>query len=407
MMQTLRADTALTTDLRPEIELLLCCARSRIAPDATDRIHTLLRSEIHWPFLIHKAHQHGSLSLLCWNLSNHCPEAVPESAMGQLRSQFQANAQQNLALTRELLQLIRLLEEHDIGVMPYKGPVLAATLYGDLLLRQCSDLDILVRREDVPRATELLASRGFHPKRPLSVPEANYLRDEYARSFVRTEDRMVLELHWTIRPRYCAFRIDPARFWARHQWTSVAGTRVRTLAPEDLLLILCVHASWHLWGRLQWISDIAEMVRAHPDLDWPRLLAQTQALGSRRMLLLGLLLASSLLDAPLPTLVIEQIQADPAVASLATFVCDRLLHETGDRPRSETKMAERAYLLRMRERWPDRLGYCLHLARDVVPPSQHERAALRLPPLLSPLYYLMRPFRLAGKYGPLLLQRRR
>src|SRR5690349_14224948 len=99
-MQTLRADPVLTADLRPEIELLLGCARSRIAPETADRIHRLLRSEIDWPFLIRKAHQHGSLSLLCWNLSNHCPDAVPEPAMRQLRTQFQANAQQNLGLTR-------------------------------------------------------------------------------------------------------------------------------------------------------------------------------------------------------------------------------------------------------------------------------------------------------------------
>ena len=70
-------------------------------------------------------------------------------------------------------------------------------------------------------------------------------------------------------------------------------------------------------------------------------------------------------------------------------------------------MAERAYLLRMRERWPDRVGYCLHLAQDVIPPSQAERTALPLPALLSPLYYLLRPVRLAGKYGPMLLSRRR
>ena len=61
----------------------------------------------------------------------------------------------------------------------------------------------------------------------------------------------------------------------------------------------------------------------------------------------------------------------------------------------------------MRESWPDRLGYCLHLARDVIPPSQAERSVLPLPALLSPLYYLFRPVRLAGKYGPMLLNRRR
>src|SRR5437588_6994166 len=316
MLLTLPAPAEMTANLRPEIELLLCGARTRISAETAGRMRELLRAELDWAFLIRTAFRHGSLPLLCWNLSNHCPEAVPESAMKQLRTHFHANAQHNLALTRELLQLLKLLEAHEIPVMPYKGPALAASLYGDLLLRQCSDLDILVRREDVSRARELLASRGFFPKKPLPVAEATYLRTEYARSFVRAEDQLVLELHWTIRPRYCAFRIDPDQFWASHQWTSVAGTRVRTLAPNDLLLILCVHASWHLWGRLQWISDIAELIRTHEELDWSRVLHQAEPLGSRRMLLLGLLLAADLLDAPLPEAVLRQIAADPTVASL-------------------------------------------------------------------------------------------
>ena len=63
------------------------------------------------------------------------------------------------------------------------------------------------------------------------------------------------------------------------------------LAPEDSLLILCVHANKHQWSRLGWICDIAEMLRSHPDLNWPVVMEQARMLRSERMLLLGLLLA--------------------------------------------------------------------------------------------------------------------
>src|SRR3712207_8653927 len=34
------------------------------------------------------------------------------------------------------------------------------------------------------------------------------------------------------------------------------------------LLILCVHGTKHIWGRLSWICDVAELLRTQPDMDW-------------------------------------------------------------------------------------------------------------------------------------------
>src|SRR5438046_1056841 len=109
-MLTLLSDAALTTDIRPETGLLLCCARTRVSFETAVRIRRLLRADLDWPSLTRTALRHGSLPLLCWNLSNLCPKAVPPDAMDQLRTHFHANAQHNLALTRELLQLLKLLE---------------------------------------------------------------------------------------------------------------------------------------------------------------------------------------------------------------------------------------------------------------------------------------------------------
>jgi len=49
--------------------------------------------------------------------------------------------------------------------------------------------------------------------------------------------------------------------WRRQGTLSVLGTNVRWPAAEDLLLILCLHASTHRWGELKWIVDIAELLR--------------------------------------------------------------------------------------------------------------------------------------------------
>ncbi len=82
--------------------------------------------------------------------------------------------------------------------------------------------------------------------------------------------------------------------------SSVRGTEMKTLSADDLLFSLCVHGSRHLWERLGWICDIAELITRH-EINWPALLQRAAATDSERMFLLGLHLAHKLLDAPLPS----------------------------------------------------------------------------------------------------------
>ena len=48
-------------------------------------------------------------------------------------------------LTRELARIMACLENHSVDAIPYKGPALAQAIYGDVAMRQFSDLDILIR----------------------------------------------------------------------------------------------------------------------------------------------------------------------------------------------------------------------------------------------------------------------
>ena len=189
-----------------------------------------------------------------------------------------------------------------IEAVPYKGPVLAACMYGNLALRQFVDLDIIVRRRDVFRASDVLQSVGYRPNFPLTrAQEAGYLRSRYAVELERDDGYFAVELHWEVAPRYFAFPLDTERLWARLDQVSMYDTTVRTLAPEDLLLMLCAHGAKHLWEKLGWICDIAELVRTHRGMDWDRVAAQARELRSERILGLGLLLASDLLGADVPS----------------------------------------------------------------------------------------------------------
>jgi len=78
------------------------------------------------------------------------------------------------------------------------------------------------------------------------------------------------------------------------------------------------------------------------------------------------------------------------VTRLATTVSDRLFEPA----LSDVDADREKSLLQLRSR--DRLWHKLWLAAT---PNESDWEVIRLPASLSALYYVMRPFRLIGKYG--------
>jgi hypothetical protein len=343
----------------PEKELLLCCARSAIDSDTVGRMRTVLQESIDWSILLQTALSHGVMPLLYRSLSSTSSDAVPKGFLEQLRAAFYANAAHNALLTKELLKLLRLLEIHGIPALPFKGPVLAVSVYGNLALRQFGDLDILLREQDAERAREILLSNGYRRLSQISAAHAAaFHRARKVYELMRHDEKVLVELHWAITSWTFFFPLNPARLWDRLETQSLDDRLVRTLAPEDLLLILCVHGAKHYWSKLGWICDVAELLRLHPGLKWTVILIEARLLGGRRILCLGLFLAHVLLGASLPVEVWKEINADPVVRWLAAKVETRLFAQHHAPPSAVSDMA---FYLGLRERIRERVSCALYL----------------------------------------------
>jgi hypothetical protein len=389
---------------RPEIELLLCCARTSSSPETVARIAALLGEHIDWKLVLRMAQEHRVSSLLYWQLSGASPEDVPKDVLDKLRTHFQANQFRNLFLTGELLKLLGELEANGIPAIPYKGPVLATSVYGHLALREFSDLDVLVRKSDVVKAKEVLSYLGYGPHYRMTRAQEQFLL-EYDRQFaLLRDDGCVVELHWTVTPRPVYFLLGPEYLWQRAERASLGSRAVASFSPEDLLLILSVHGSTHLWERISWICDIAELVRVAGNLDWEGLMKRASALNCKRMLLLGLVLANDLLDAVLPEEVLHEAQADAEVKALAADVQGKLFPENASARDRFEGLARWLFHFRMIERLRDKLRYCMLRATT---PTFFDLELVQLPVVLFPCYPLLRPIRLGGKLGRRLAERLR
>lgn len=305
----------------------MACAHTEPDSEAVERIRETAKDGEGWIGLLLAAGRHGLIPLVYWNLNRYAPSAPPAGLMNQLASQFQSNKERNQVLVAELLDIIDALESQDISVLPFKGPVLASQVYGDLAFRQFSDLDLLVPEDRIPKTVELLQGRGYEVVTPQGLTFATLSAAMPGRKDVglySTRRDIKIDLHWRLTGSQFPTDADSPGFWDRLQHTQLNGATVRNLPMDDLLLYLCVHGSRHGFHRLDWVVDIAELVRCGPAIDWISLYERARATQIDHMLNLGLLLADDLLQCPVPAKVHTASHRDWTARRLADHVSRRI-----------------------------------------------------------------------------------
>jgi hypothetical protein len=190
-----------------EFELLLaCCAYTSRA----ERVRALLPHRLNWERLLALVDHHRVVPQIYGELSAY-PHLVPVRHLDALRSRYRDNVRKTLWFTAELVRIVSHLESAGIQTLPYKGPVLAQTLYGEVAQRQFGDLDILILPADVPKAKAALRDLGYEPALELALQiEATYIETGYEYSFGSTHGQNLLELQWRVVPRFYSVDFDVA-----------------------------------------------------------------------------------------------------------------------------------------------------------------------------------------------------
>jgi hypothetical protein len=372
----------------------LVLAASSVDPLGNDhgRIRRWLEKPIDWEALLRLADNHGTSSILYQNFSA-LSDSVPSAVLASLRQGYERNIHKSLFLARELMRILQCLEELGIEVVPYKGIVLSEVYYGDMALRQSGDMDLFVRKREVSRIRDAVRGLGYTPR--VLIPEdaeEAYIASGYEWTFDSAAGRNLLELQWALQPRFYAVDFDMDGLFERAVNASVAGRPVKTPSPEDLLLVLSVHAAKHVWGRLIWLCDIAQILKRE-DLNWDRVRARAHQIGIERIVRITLLLANRFLRAVIPVQVESAILADRAARALAEEIARAVVAGVS----YETQQVSYFRLMmRLRERRVDRARF---LARLTFTPGPGEWETIGLPKALFPLYRLVRLARLASRFA--------
>jgi putative nucleotidyltransferase-like protein len=375
---------------KTELSLLLAACSPIRGAEKLERICRLLQRPDRWPALIDCADQHG-VTFLLWQTLSELAGLMPAREMQRLEQRYRTNVHKSLIFARELIRISDGMDALGVDVMPYKGVVLAETVYGDMALRQSGDIDLLIRVQDFSRIRDAVRGLGYTPHFPLSPREEEaYLRTGYEYTFDSPASPNLLELQWALQPRFYAVDVDMDGLFQRSVPVTIAGRSIKTLSPEDLVIVLSLHAAKHAWGRLIWLCDIARIM-SRPNLNWDWIKQQACELGIARILSVTLLLANRLLRASIPATADATSAADPSTLTIAVEIGAGI--ENGAAFDVESVSYFRL-MLRLRERSADQMRF---MSRLVFTPGPSEWKAVRLPPALFPLYRVVRLSRLAAR----------
>jgi len=336
-----------------------------------------------WTLLVQTALSHGVAGLLCQSLLNAEKRLVP-GEIGYAANEYlteQGNLNQKNA--DQLTAVLGVLEKSGIDAVPFKGPTLAISAYNDLSLRTFHDLDFLIRHSDIERCLVRLNELGYYHERNLTPRQwQEYLG--YKEEDILFGPGLPLEPHWDFIPRTLAIDIDLEEIWQRVEIIEFNNQKILSLSPEDELIILCIHGNKELWHKLKWVVDVAAFVRSHPDLDWRSIFQRAEKQGILRVLNLGLLMASHLLNLQLPEIATQYQKHDRFVVGWSEKLANHFFVE---KPPNNIWVPG-YFHWSMRENLSDRFRYFI---RTLFQPQEDFFNIVKIP---DKFFFLYRPYRI-------------
>ncbi|MCE7992557.1 MAG: nucleotidyltransferase family protein [Roseivirga sp.] len=233
-------------------------------------------------------------------------EKIPDEIVERLKKHHSQRSRENLLNARELIHLIKAMNEKGMEVVPYKGVVLAQLAYNNIGLREMSDIDFLMKLDEFSVIREILLKRGYVPSK--IVPEefeAMFFRQNFQYNFDLyrgTYRQFHVEPHWKIGLKQWQTDLDFVAILPLTSKRDFFGTEINMLTPEGLLITTCLHHGGEdRWNSLKYICDVAAILfKFEKDLNWSMVLRETGKFKVTNLILLGIGVAVNTFEVPLP-----------------------------------------------------------------------------------------------------------
>jgi hypothetical protein len=143
---------------------LILLFSSPFLQESEEEIKELLKSNLDWQRIFRKVNIIGVSPLIYHHLitlNGEYLKSLPSDILEQFKSVYYGNYARNMVIYNELARILKSFKEHSIPTILLKGTFLAEIIYQDIALRPMTDIDILIKKENLSQANEALNSLGY------------------------------------------------------------------------------------------------------------------------------------------------------------------------------------------------------------------------------------------------------
>lgn len=298
--------------LRSEEKFVFYCCKTELDTQALNQIKRLLLYPLRWDGILENVILHGlSMSVYCnLNKISH-DHLIPSGFMEKLRRTYYANTARNMVLYSELERVLKHFKNEGIKTIVLKGAVLAETVYSSIALRSMRDIDLLIHKRDLDKAEKKLLELGYILNEHYGPGEWYREKHHHLAPFFNPNKIATIEVHNDIISPSNPFATNIDDFWQRAQSAKIANSDVLILSPEDLILHLSLHISYHdrFAGRIRGLFDISEVVRHYQEkINWNQITTEIYKYNIGKFVYYPLYFAKELLDADIPSDVLAELE---------------------------------------------------------------------------------------------------
>jgi Uncharacterised nucleotidyltransferase len=323
--------------LRPEVRLLLALAAPRWGEASTHTVEKWLDVNVSmdWPYFLDQALCQQVICMVGRNLVRRLPRGSAVLPHVWIYSAaYEANSRRNRSLFAEFGRILRALNKTGVKYAVRKGPSLCALVYDDPGIRRMSDLDVLIERESLDDAVEILTDLGYAQGTPSATGDRVVPHERKTQLFWAVHLNNALpflkptsepEVRWfevdlclDLFQKRSAGGVEVGTVLDRVQPAVICGEPSFALSPLDQLLDICLHlykeATSYLsitQGRdlnLLRFIDVTESIRVTAPADLARLPLFVRDLGAERETYFALYHASLLYPDAVPIELLTELE---------------------------------------------------------------------------------------------------
>ena len=295
---------------------------------------------------------------------------------------------ENMLMTAELIKVMQLLERNGIKTIAFKGPTLAQLAYGDIALRQYSDLDILIEYSELQNAIDILQENNYilDKDEKFKITKQNSIYHDVT---LYSPSQISIELHWQLFSNEFKTDFSVLDIDKNIQNIDISNHSLVSFRPEYLIIYLCIHGAKHNWERMEWLVDIDKLIQTQI-LDWQYVLHLVETSNTQRIFFSTLHLVHTFFGTPLEKSIQEHTQEKNIIKLSHQFqeVIQSNFYSLSDNAKN---LSHAQYKLLD---GPKNKGFFI---LSLFTPTEKDMQTIKLPKGLHFLYYFVRMYNLSRR----------